>query len=162
MSSRRSLSSALSVRRLPSSPIDAKKFPTGRKTVVSPRWMGATTATEISLALTRGPPSPWRKSRVITIIERAMKTSSNNRPRPLRRYMRYQNLLYSENWGRYAPCGARITPLRDCSLMPGGADEDPLEGLELLETLARPDRDREKGVLGDVDRHPRLVLESLV
>src|SRR6185503_7406220 len=48
------------------------------------------------------------------------------------------------------------------NLPPGRAHQDPLQDLELLETLPRPDRDRGERVVGDVDRHAGLVAEPLV
>ena len=41
-------------------------------------------------------------------------------------------------------------------------DEDLLQCLELFDTLARSDSDRVERVVGDQDRHARLVLETLI
>ena len=46
--------------------------------------------------------------------------------------------------------------------MAGGADQDPLEGFELLQALAGAHGHCDQGIVGDVDRHAGLVLEALV
>src|SRR5438552_12936777 len=57
----------------------------------------------------------------------------------------------------------RWSAMRGPPRLPAGrAHQDPLQDLELLEALPGADRHRGQGVLGDVDRHARLVLEPLV
>src|SRR6478609_280666 len=119
---------------------------TGRVIAAAALSMGAKIDATNDRGPSTGESSPPRRSSVMSVNDTRSRTASTRR-------VRRESLT---------PHYRRTGLLPPSRSVPRLGDQDLLECLELLDALARPERDGVERVVGDVDRHPGLVAQSLV
>src|SRR5437667_282364 len=139
--------SPLPVRR---SPTDRKMGPTGDRPRLTPDCKGARTVRTWSCTLRRGPPEPWRKSRVTTVTLAASRAARTTRDLV---DLRYDVLLKATSRRVLGEAAGSVA---------ARSDEHRLQRLEFLQTFAGTDGHARQRVLGQMHGHPGLMLEALV